>query len=195
MSELTDRQLADAFRNGDSDSFGVLLKRYQNKVFSYILMHVKNRQQAEDLFQDTFVKIIQTIKSGAYREEGKFLQFAIRIAHNIVMDNFRYGLRIPVTDGPDKEKNIVDDVRIEDGNVEDQMMREQVYVDVAKLVDMLPDDQREVVHMRMYDDFSFKEIADITNVSINTALGRMRYALINLRKMIHEHGLDFSLDV
>lgn len=158
-------------------------------------MHVKNRQQAEDLFQDAFVKIIQAIKSGTYREEGKFLQFAIRIAHNVMMDGFRYDLRLPVTDGPDKDKNIVDDVRIEETNAEDQMMREQVYADVARLVDMLPDDQREVVHLRMYDDFSFKEIADITDVSINTALGRMRYALINLRKMILQHGLDLSLDV
>ena len=191
---LNDRQLVDSYMNGNVDSFNLLLERHQNKVFSYILMLVKDRQLADDIFQDTFLKIIRTIKAGAYKEEGKFIQFAMRIAHNLIIDHFRKSNRLPMTDSVNKDYDIMDNVRLSDPSVEDCMVNEQVYADLRKMIDNLPDEQKEVVNMRMYADMSFKEIAEATNVSINTALGRMRYALINLRKMAEEHNLTLTLN-
>ena len=191
---LNDRQLVDSYMNGNVDSFNLLLERHQNKVFSYILMLVKDRQLADDIFQDTFLKIIRTIKAGAYKEEGKFIQFAMRIAHNLIIDHFRKSNRLPMADPVNKDYDIMDNVRLSDPSVEDSMVNEQVYADLRKMIDNLPDEQKEVVNMRMYADMSFKEIAEATNVSINTALGRMRYALINLRKMAEEHNLTLTLN-
>ena len=191
---LNDRQLVDSYMNGNVDSFNLLLERHQNKVFSYILMLVKDRQLADDIFQDTFLKIIRTIKAGAYKEEGKFIQFAMRIAHNLIIDHFRKSNRLPMADSLNKDYDIMDNVRLSDPSVEDSMVNEQVYADLRKMIDNLPDEQKEVVNMRMYADMSFKEIAEATNVSINTALGRMRYALINLRKMAEEHNLTLTLN-
>ena len=191
---LNDRQLVDSYMNGNVDSFNLLLERHQNKVFSYILMLVKDRQLADDIFQDTFLKIIRTIKAGAYKEEGKFIQFAMRIAHNLIIDHFRKSNRLPMADSVNKDYDIMDSVRLSDPSVEDSMVNEQVYADLRKMIDNLPDEQKEVVNMRMYADMSFKEIAEATNVSINTALGRMRYALINLRKMAEEHNLTLTLN-
>ena len=191
---LNDRQLVDSYMNGNVDSFNLLLERHQNKVFSYILMLVKDRQLADDIFQDTFLKIIRTIKAGAYKEEGKFIQFAMRIAHNLIIDHFRKSNRLPMADSVNKDYDIMDNVRLSDPSVEDSMVNEQVYADLRKMIDNLPDEQKEVVNMRMYADMSFKEIAEATNVSINTALGRMRYALINLRKMAEEHTLTLTLN-
>ena len=191
---LNDRQLVDSYMNGNVDSFNLLLERHQNKVFSYILMPVKDRQLADDIFQDTFLKIIRTIKAGAYKEEGKFIQFAMRIAHNLIIDHFRKSNRLPMADSVNKDYDIMDNVRLSDPSVEDSMVNEQVYADLRKMIDNLPDEQKEVVNMRMYADMSFKEIAEATNVSINTALGRMRYALINLRKMAEEHNLTLTLN-
>ena len=191
---LNDRQLVDSYMNGNVDSFNLLLERHQNKVFSYILMLVKDRQLADDIFQDTFLKIIRTIKAGAYKEEGKFIQFAMRIAHNLIIDHFRKSNRLPMADCVNKDYDIMDNVRLSDPSVEDSMVNEQVYADLRKMIDNLPDEQKEVVNMRMYADMSFKEIAEATNVSINTALGRMRYALINLRKMAEEHNLTLTLN-
>ena len=191
---LNDRQLVDSYMNGNVDSFNLLLERHQNKVFSYILILVKDRQLADDIFQDTFLKIIRTIKAGAYKEEGKFIQFAMRIAHNLIIDHFRKSNRLPMADSVNKDYDIMDNVRLSDPSVEDSMVNEQVYADLRKMIDNLPDEQKEVVNMRMYADMSFKEIAEATNVSINTALGRMRYALINLRKMAEEHTLTLTLN-
>mgnify|MGYP003292119923 FL=1 len=191
---LNDKELVESYRNGNVASFELLVERHQNKVFSYILMLVKDRQLADDIFQDTFLKIIRTIKAGAYKEEGKFIQFAMRIAHNLVIDHFRKSNRLPMTDSVNKEYDILDNARYTDHSIEDSMINEQVFADLRKMIDFLPEEQKEVINMRMYADMSFKEIAEATNVSINTALGRMRYALINLRKMAEEHNLTLTLN-
>ena len=189
---LNDKELVESYRNGNVASFELLVERHQNKVFSYILMLVKDRQLADDIFQDTFLKIIRTIKAGAYKEEGKFIQFAMRIAHNLVIDHFRKAKRLPMADSVNNEYNIVDNLKYTDRSIEDAMIEDQIHADLRKMIEYLPEEQREVLNMRMYADMSFKDIADATNVSINTALGRMRYALINLRKMIKEKDLILS---
>ena len=191
---LSDKQLVDSYRNGNVASFELLVERHQNKVFSYILSLVRDRQLADDIFQDTFLKIIRTIKAGAYKEEGKFIQFAMRIAHNLIIDHFRKSKRLPMADAVNKEYDLIDNAKITDISVEDKMVTEQVYDDIRKMIDFLPEEQREVLNMRMYADMSFKEIADATNVSINTALGRMRYAIINLRKMAKENNLSLTVN-
>lgn len=191
---LNDKELVESYRNGNVASFELLVERHQNKVFSYILMLVKDRQLADDIFQDTFLKIIRTIKAGAYKEEGKFIQFAMRIAHNLVIDHFRKSNRLPMADSVNNEYSIIDNLKYTDRSVEDEMIEEQVYGDLRKMIDLLPNEQKEVLNMRMYADMSFKEIADATNVSINTALGRMRYALINLRKMAKDYNLTLALN-
>lgn len=191
---LNDKELVESYRNGNVASFELLVERHQNKVFSYILMLVKDRQLADDIFQDTFLKIIRTIKAGAYKEEGKFIQFAMRIAHNLVIDHFRKSNRLPMADSVNNEYSIIDNLKYIDRSVEDEMIEEQVYGDLRKMIELLPEEQKEVLNMRMYADMSFKEIADATNVSINTALGRMRYALINLRKMAKDYNLTLALN-
>ncbi len=191
---LSDKQLVDNYKNGNVASFELLVERHQNKVFSYILMLVKDRQLADDIFQDTFLKIIRTIKAGAYKDEGKFIQFAMRIAHNLVIDHFRKSNRLPMADSVCKEYDIIDSAKYIDPSVEDTMITEQVYDDIRKMIEFLPEEQKEVLNMRMYADMSFKDIADATNVSINTALGRMRYALINLRKMAKENNLTLTIN-
>jgi RNA polymerase sigma-70 factor (ECF subfamily) len=191
---LNDKELVESYRNGNVASFELLVERHQNKVFSYILMLVKDRQLADDIFQDTFLKIIRTIKAGAYKEEGKFIQFAMRIAHNLVIDHFRKSNRLPMADSVNNEYSIIDNLKYTDRSIEDEMIEEQVYGDLRKMIELLPDEQKEVLNMRMYADMSFKEIADATNVSINTALGRMRYAIINLRKMAKENNLTLTVN-
>ncbi len=191
---LSDKELVERYKNGNVASFELLMERHQNKVFSYILMLVKDRQLADDIFQDTFLKIIRTIKAGAYKEEGKFIQFAMRIAHNLVIDHFRKSNRLPMADTASNEYSIIDNLKYTDRSVEDEMIEEQVYGDLRKMIELLPEEQKEVLNMRMYADMSFKEIADATNVSINTALGRMRYALINLRKMAKDYNLTLALN-
>ncbi|MBR5603873.1 MAG: sigma-70 family RNA polymerase sigma factor [Bacteroidales bacterium] len=191
---LSDKQLVDSYRNGNVASFELLVERHQNKVFSYILMLVKDRQLADDIFQDTFLKIIRTIKAGAYKEEGKFIQFAMRIAHNLIIDHFRKSQRLPMADSVNKDYDLIDNAKITDLSIEDRMVTEQVYDDIRKMIDFLPEEQREVLNMRMYADMSFKDIAEATNVSINTALGRMRYAIINLRKMAKENNLSLTIN-
>lgn len=168
---------------GRLSDFELLVNRYQEQIYNYVLSLVRDRQLTDDIFQDTFVKIIRVIKSGMYKDEGKFIQFAMRIAHNLVIDHFRKENRIPVVESSSEDYNYVDNAPITDPSVEQGMIVDQIHSDLRKMVEMLPLEQKEVLRMRIYDDLSFKEIADITNVSINTALGRMRYALINLRKM------------
>jgi len=190
---LNDKELVLRYRDGDVASFRILVDRYQNKIYSYVLMLVKDKQLADDIFQDTFLKIIRTIKAGVYKEEGKFIQFAMRIAHNLIIDHFRKAKRLPMVDPTKEDYDMLDNARFMDPSIEEQIVTEQTYDDVRKMIEFLPDEQREVLVMRMYDDMSFKEIAEVTNVSINTALGRMRYALINLRKMAKEKHVELTV--
>lgn len=191
---LNDRELVESYKNGNVASFELLVERHQNKVYSYILMLVKDKQLADDIFQDTFLKIIRTIKAGAYKEEGKFIQFAMRIAHNLIIDHFRKSKRLPMAESVNKDFDLMETAKITDPSVEDAIITEQIYDDLRKMIEFLPDEQKEVLNMRMYADMSFKDIADATNVSINTALGRMRYALINLRKMVKEKNLTLTMN-
>ena len=188
----SDKELIERYQNGDVHSFELLIGRYQKQVYSYILTLVKDKQLADDVFQDTFVKVIQTVKSKAYKDDGRFVQFAMRIAHNLVIDHFRKENRIPTVESSSEDYNYIDNVPITDHSVEQGMIVDQVHSDLHRMIDFLPDEQREVLRMRIFDDMSFKDIADITNVSINTALGRMRYALINLRKMMVANNMTLT---
>jgi len=183
-----DQVLVGQYLAGDETAFEVLLRRHKGRVYGYIKMMVKDGQLAEDIFQDVFVKAVLTMKRGSYNEEGKFLPWIIRIAHNLVIDTFRKNKRYPTIDGgPDFDIfNIIkDDNRL----IDEELVIGQIHSDVKKLIEFLPKEQRDVLILRHYNDMSFKEIAEDTNVSINTALGRMRYALINLRKLIEEHNV------
>ncbi len=188
----SDKELIERYQNGDVHSFELLIGRYQKQVYSYILTLVKDKQLADDVFQDTFVKVIQTIKSKGYKDDGRFVQFAMRIAHNLVIDHFRKENRIPTVESSSEDYNYIDNVPITDHSVEQGMIVDQVHSDLHRMIAFLPDEQREVLRMRIFDDMSFKDIADITNVSINTALGRMRYALINLRKMMVANNMTLT---
>ena len=188
----SDKELIERYQDGDVHSFELLIGRYQKQVYSYILTLVKDKQLADDVFQDTFVKVIQTVKSKAYKDDGRFVQFAMRIAHNLVIDHFRKENRIPTVESSSEDYNYIDNVPITDASVEQGMIVDQVHSDLHRMIAFLPDEQREVLRMRIFDDMSFKDIADITNVSINTALGRMRYALINLRKMMVANNMTLT---
>lgn len=183
-----DNELIARYMNGDESALKSLINRYQKKVFSYIMLSVKNRELAEDIFQDTFIKVINTLKSGNYKEEGKFVQWVMRIANNLKIDHYRKVQRMPAyeTSG---EFDIFDLLYGTDPSVEQKIITEQIYADLKDLIKYLPTEQREVLEMRIYEDVSFKDIASLTGVSINTALGRMRYALINMRKMIKEKNI------
>lgn len=185
---LTDNELIAQYVAGDESALKTLITRHEKKVFSYIMLSVKNRELAEDIFQDTFIKVINTLRSGNYKEEGKFVQWVMRIANNLKIDYFRKMQRMPIFEG-NGEFDIFDVIYGTDPSVEQKMITEQIYEELRVLITMLPDEQREVLEMRIYNDISFKDIAEITGVSINTALGRMRYALINLRKIIKEKNV------
>jgi RNA polymerase sigma-70 factor (ECF subfamily) len=185
---ISDQDLIGKYLAGHHAALEKLVHRHKNRVYAYILMIVKDKELAEDLFQDTFIKVINTIRSGQYKEEGKFIQWVMRIAHNLIIDHFRKSKRIPLVENTD-EYNIFDRVRIPVESIEEMIITEQIHKDVKKLIDYLPKEQREVLVMRHYADMSFKDIAEVTNVSINTALGRMRYALINLRKLVKEKSV------
>ncbi len=189
---ITDQELIGRYLAGNQSSLEQLIHRHKNRVFAYILMIVKDKELAEDLFQDTFIKVINTIRSGTYKEEGKFIQWVMRISHNLIIDYFRKSKRIPIVENRD-DFDIFDKVRIPVESIEEQLITEQIHKDVKKLIDYLPQEQREVLVMRHYGDMSFKDIAEVTNVSINTALGRMRYALINLRKLVDEKSIILSV--
>lgn len=182
---ISDQELIRQFISGDHSSLEILISRHQRKIFSYILLIVKDKHLAEDVFQDTFIKVINTLRSGAYNEEGKFLPWVMRIAHNLIIDFFRKSKRMPYVENSD-EYDFFETLNLFEDTVEDKMIINQIHQDVRHLVEFLPEEQKEVLKMRHYMDMSFKEIAEKTDVSINTALGRMRYALINLRKLIKE---------
>ncbi len=187
---ISDKELIGRYLKGDHNSLEKLIHRHQNRIYAYILMIVKDKDLADDLFQDTFIKVINTIRAGSYNEEGKFLQWAMRIAHNLIIDYFRKSNRMPVIDNSKNEDfNIFDTINITDKSIEDEMITDQIHKDVRKLIELLPPEQKEVLYMRHYAEMSFKDIAEVTDVSINTALGRMRYALINLRKLIAEKNI------
>ena len=181
IAKLPDDRLVAAYAAGDNRAFDILLSRHQQRVFAYILSVVKNRDAANDIFQDTFVKAITTIKQGRYNESGKFSAWISRIAHNLVIDYFRFNKSENTVSVDDCETDMLNRRELAEGTVEDSIMATQTTSDILDLVSDLPANQREVINMRFYSDMSFKEIADATNVSINTALGRMRYALINMR--------------
>ncbi len=184
----TDGVLVSNYIQGNEKSLEILIIRHKQRIFSFVLSKVQDKEVAEDIFQDTFIKVINTLKRGKYNEEGKFLPWVMRIAHNLVIDHFRRNKRLPKFNNTD-EFDIFDVLSDEMLSVENQIIREQILNDVRNLVEELPEDQKEVLLMRMYRDMSFKEISENTDVSINTALGRMRYALINLRKLIEKHQI------
>lgn len=184
----SDALLVSAYMNGDESALGELVTRHKQRIYSFIYSKVYNRDVAEDVFQDTFIKVIRTLKRGKYNEEGKFLPWVMRIAHNLVIDHFRKNNRMPKFENKD-DFNIFSVLHDGSLNVENRMIKSQVENDVKNLIHELPDDQKEVLIMRIYKDMSFKEISEQTGVSINTALGRMRYALINLRKVIDKHNI------
>ncbi|MBA3900415.1 MAG: sigma-70 family RNA polymerase sigma factor [Bacteroidetes bacterium] len=186
--KMNDQELVSQYLSGNEDVLQTLIQRHQSKIYSYIFQIVKDSQLAEDVFQDTFFKVINTLRKGNYNEEGKFLPWVLRIAHNLIIDHFRKNKRMPVVDGGE-DFDIFDILPLKQGNVEDMLIKDQIHSDVRKLIQYLPADQKEVLMLRHYSDLSFREIADLTNVSINTALGRMRYALINLRKLIVEKDI------
>ena len=195
LIQLTDDQLVALYSNGNSKAFDILLSRYQDKLYSYINFVVRNRDLADDIFQDTFVKAIVTLQKGSYTSTGKFGAWLTRIAHNLIIDYFRQDKTENTISNDAQEYDLLNDASLAEPNIEDSLINQQTLRDVRRLVDALPENQREVVFMRYYQDLSFKEIAYITGVSINTALGRMRYALINIRKMSMDKGISLALAV
>ncbi len=182
---FSDQTLIKHYLEGDERSFEILLNRHQQKIYTSIYLFVKDQSLAEDIFQEVFIKIIDTLRKGKYNHEGKFLQWAMRISYNMCVDYFRRSKRRPQV-SPTETFDIFDVLQVADDNAEESIMKSQTHERIRKLVDMLPPEQREVVILRHYADMSFKEIAKLTRVSINTALGRMRYALINIRRLIDE---------
>jgi len=186
---LSDNELVERYLGGDYTSLEILINRYKDKIFSYILMTVKNHHLAEDIFQDTFIKVVRSLNLGKYTDNGKFISWVMRIAHNLVIDHYRREKNMNTFSNDASDVDHFNSPKFSDENIEDFMINEQILNEVRVLVEELPEDQKQVVIMRHYLGLSFKEIADQTDVSINTALGRMRYALINLRKIITDKGL------
>jgi RNA polymerase sigma factor (sigma-70 family) len=191
---ISDYELIQRFIEGEQSCFDLLIHRHKNKVFAYISLYIRDQALAEDLFQDTFLKVIQSVKAGKYQDNGKFVSWVMRIAHNLIIDHFRRVKQMNTVSNDDYESDLFNSKKFADSTVEDDMIRHQIQKDVRKMISCLPDDQREVVILRHYAGLSFKEIADITDVSINTALGRMRYALINMRKLMEEKKISLTLN-
>ena len=190
---MNDQDLVQAYIQGDQSAIETLINRHRSKVYTYILLTIKNQQLAEDLFQETFIKVIQSLRRGKYRDNGRFLSWVIRIAHNLIIDHFRKEKQMNSVSNDDSEVDLFNSKKLSDDNIEELIVNSQIKAEIRALINELPDDQREVVLLRHYGGLSFKEIADQTDVSINTALGRMRYALINLRKLIKEKDLTLTV--
>ena len=188
LEHVSDTELIRSFQEGDTEAFEVLIYRYKDKIYSSILFFVKDSYLAEDLFQDVFIKIIDTLKNKRYTEEGKFLPWALRISHNLCVDHFRKVKRTPAIKTSDT-KDIFDVINVYEEGADQKIMQSQSHDRVRKMLELLPEEQREIIVLRHYANLSFKEISQITNCSINTALGRMRYGLINLRKMMAEKNI------
>ncbi len=186
--KVEDSVLVNNYISGDEKSLEILINRHNQRISSFIYSKVLDRDVTEDIFQDTFIKVIKTLKKGTYSEEGKFLPWVMRIAHNLIIDHFRRNKRMPMFEG-NEDFNIFSVIGDDKLNAEKQIIKNQIDSDLRSLIEELPDDQKEVLLMRIYKDMSFKEISENTGVSINTALGRMRYALINLRKIIDKHNI------
>jgi len=189
----SDYELVTRFINGESWAIEDLIHRYKNKVYTYIFLTVKNQHLAEDLFQDTFIKVIRSLKEGKYSDNGRFLSWIMRIAHNLVIDHYRKEKQLNTFNNNDNNIDLFNSPKYSDDNIEQLLISDQIMKDIRKLIDQLPSDQKEIILLRHYGDLSFKEIAEQTNVSINTALGRMRYALINLRRLIDQYQISLSL--
>lgn len=186
--QIDDSALVKEYISGNEKSLEILINRHNQRITSFIYSKVLDRDVTEDIFQDTFIKVIKTLKKGSYSEEGKFLPWVMRIAHNLIIDHFRKNKRMPKFEGSD-DFNIFSVIGDEKLNAEKQLIKDQIDTDLRLLIEELPEDQKEVLLMRIYRDMSFKEISENTGVSINTALGRMRYALINMRKIIEKHNI------
>ncbi len=191
-NSLNDNELVQRFIEGDQNSLEILVHRHKNRIYSYILLIVKNQELAEDIFQDTFIKVIRSLRRGKYVENGKFISWVLRIAHNLIIDHFRREKLQATISNDALEVDIFNSPKFSDKNIEETMINDQILNDVKELIKELPEDQQQVIYMRHYMGLSFKEIAEQTDVSINTALGRMRYALINLRKIIKEKNLELT---
>ena len=185
---IDDASLVNSYISGNEAALETLIKRHQSRIFGFIYSKVGDRDLADDIFQDTFIKVIRTLKSNAYNEEGKFLPWVMRIAHNLIVDHFRHNKKMPLY--RETEECSIFSIMTDDSlTIENKLIADQVTKDLRQLVEELPADQKEVLMMRLYQDMSFKEISEATGVSINTALGRMRYAVINLRKVIDKHQI------
>jgi len=193
LSQLADETLVKLYENGNNEAFEILMSRYKSKVYTYIYLIVHSRELAEDIFQETFIKAIVTIQQGRYVESGKFLAWINRIAHNLIIDHFRREKNENTFSADGLEYDLVNNAKLSEKSVEDTLSNEQVLCDVVNLVNFLPESQQEVVKMRFFEDLSFKEIAEKTDVSINTALGRMRYALLNMRKIASENNIHLEI--
>jgi RNA polymerase sigma-70 factor (ECF subfamily) len=191
-SQLSDNELIMGYRNGNYSDFETLLARHQSKVYGYIFSVVKDKDVADDIFQDTFFKVIYTINSGMYKDENKFIHWVMRIAHNLIVDHYRRINKMPMVANR-TDFDILETLRTPDDNAERSMIRTQVRRDIRKLIKKLPEEQRRVVILRHYGKYDFKDIAAMTNVSINTALGRMRYAIINLRRLAKDCNVSIDL--
>ena len=194
LKQMTDDMLVTLYLEGNNSAFDILLNRHQDRLFNYIFFLVRSREVAEDIFQETFVKAIVTLQQGRYQNDGKFAAWITRIAHNLVIDQFRVERNENAVSNDEAEFDLLNDAKLAEGTIENRMVNEQVLKDVRALVDELPDCQREVVFMRYYQDLSFKEIAEMTGVSINTALGRMRYAVLNMRRIAAEKEISLVLE-
>ena len=190
----SDYELILRFIKGEQSCFEQLIHRHKNKVFAYINLYIRDQALAEDIFQDTFLKVIQSVKAGKYYDNGKFISWVMRIAHNLIIDHFRRIKQMNTLSNDNYETDLFNTISLSEDNIEDRMVKRQIQKDVRRIISLLPDDQREVVILRHYADLSFKDIAEITDVSINTALGRMRYALINLRKIMVENKISLTID-
>ncbi|MNJ92006.1 ECF RNA polymerase sigma factor SigW [compost metagenome] len=197
MKFLDDQVLVHYYLEGNEQAFEVLLMRHKDKIYRSIYHKIREREIAEDIFQETFVKIIQTLKLGNYNEEGKFLPWAMRIAQNLVIDYFRKNGRMKLVserNAKSEDFNIFSILKMDELNIEQSISKTELEVQMINLIQHLPESQREIIEKRIFQDLSFKDIAEMENISINTALGRMRYALINLRKLIEKHQLVTDLD-
>lgn len=194
QTNATDETLVALYAQGNNEAFDILLNRYKDRLYAYIYYTVRNEELAEDIFQETFTKAIVTIQQGRYNENGKFPAWLTRIAHNLIIDCFRQEKQENLVSCDEEERKLLNNIRLSEGTVESEIVNHQILSDVRRLIKHLPDEQREVVHMRFYQDLSFKEIAEMTGVSINTSLGRMRYAILNLRRMAEKYGIALTVN-